>query len=74
MQAQLGAAEAREAALAREQELMQGALTGQVSGVMDMMRSIRVTLSAKLTDSQEVCKALVQEVAAYKAKIAAFER
>ena len=53
---------------------MQGALTGQVAGVMDMMRSIRVTLSAKLNDSQEVCKALAQEVAAYKAKIAAFER
>ncbi len=53
---------------------MQGALTGQVAGVMDMMRSIRVTLSAKLNDSQTVCTALAQEVAAYKAKIAAFER
>jgi len=74
VQAQLGAAEAREAALAREQEVMQGAVTGQVSGVMDMMRNIRVTLSVKLTESQEVCKALVQEVTAYKAKIAAFER
>ena len=74
MQAQLGAAEAREAALAREQELMQGAVTGQVSGVMDMMRNIRVTLSAKLTESQGICKALSQEVATYKAQIAAFER
>ncbi|KAL0029317.1 hypothetical protein WJX79_010004 [Trebouxia sp. C0005] len=74
LQAQLGAAEAREAALAREQELMQGALTGQVAGVMDMMRGIRVSLSAKLNDSQAVCKALAQEVAAYKAKIAAYER
>ncbi len=74
VQAQLGAAEAREAALAREQELMQGAVTGQVSGVMDMMRNIRVTLSAKLTESQGICKALSQEVATYKAKIAAFER
>ncbi len=74
MQAQLGAAEAREAALAREQELMQGALTGQLAGVMDMMRGIRVSLSAKLNESRAVCKALAQEVAAYKAKIAAYER
>ncbi|DBB01157.1 TPA: hypothetical protein ACH3X1_001046 [Trebouxia sp. C0004] len=74
LQAQLGAAEAREAALAREQELMQGALTGQVAGVMDMMRGIRVSLSARLNDSQAVCKALAQEVAAYKAKVAAYER
>jgi len=74
VQAQLGAAEAREAALAREQEVMQGALTGQLAGVMAMMRGIRVSLSAKLNESQAVCKALAQEVAAYKAKIAAYER
>ncbi len=53
---------------------MQGALTGQLAGVMDMMRGIRVSLSAKLNESQAVCKALAQEVAAYKAKIAAYER
>lgn len=74
LQAQLGAAEAREAALGREQEIMQGALTGQVAGVMDMMKGLRVSLSTKLSESQSVCQALAQELAAQKAKTAAFER
>lgn len=74
VQAQLGAAEAREAALGREQEIMQGALTGQVAGVMDMMKGLRVSLSTKLSESQSVCQALAQELAAQKAKNAAFER
>lgn len=74
LQAQLGAAEAREAALAREQEIMQGALTGQVAGVMDMMKGLRVSLSAKLSESQAVCQALARELAASKAKAAAYER
>ena len=74
VQAQLGAAEAREAALGREQEIMQGALTGQVTGVMDMMKGLRVSLSIKLSESQSVCQALAQELAAQKAKNAAFER
>ena len=74
VQAQLGAAEAREAALGREQEIMQGALTGQVAGVMDMMKGLRVSLSTKLSESQSVCQALAQELAAQKAKTAAFER
>ena len=74
LQAQLGAAEAREAALGREQEIMQGALTGQVSGVMDMMKGLRVSLSSKLSESQSVCQALAHELAAQKAKTAALER
>ena len=74
VQAQLGAAEAREAALGREQEIMQGALTGQVAGVMDMMKGLRVSLSTKLSESQSVCQALAQELAAQKAKNAAYER
>lgn len=74
VQAQLGAAEAREAALGREQEIMQGALTGQVAGVMDMMKGLRVSLSTKLSESQSVCQALAQELAAQKAKNSAFER
>ena len=73
-QAQLGAAEAREAALAREQEIMQGALTGQVAGVMDMMKGLRVSLSTKLKQSQELCQALAKELAVQKAKTVAYER
>lgn len=64
LQAQLAAAEAREGALAREQEAVQGALTGQVAGVMHMMRGLRLSLSNKLTDSQTTCQALVQDLAA----------
>ena len=74
LQAQLGAAEAREAALAREQEIVQGALTGQVAGVMDMMKGLRVSLSSKLSESQAVCQDLARELAAQKAKTAAYER
>lgn len=64
LQAQLGAAEAREGALAREHEAVQGALTGQVAGVMHMMRGLRMSLSSKLTHSQTACQALMQDLAA----------
>lgn len=60
--------------MGREQEIMQGALTGQVAGVMDMMKGLRVSLSTKLSESQSLCQALAQELAAQKAKNAAFER
>jgi len=49
-----------------------GGCTGK--GARGDAGGLRVSLSAKLNESQAVCKALAQEVAAYKAKIAAYER